>query len=352
MPSCVPKQAQCIEVINFHFHVDYYRSKQGITDSLWEKLPQIPLSNIDNKNGNLMLGKGKFGNVYYAYLKVNEQSIPAAIKELSYSGISGEGIIQAIKESSIVASLKHKNILELYGIHIETKPFLLVFEYMEEGDLKRFLQHKVGISKISVYKESINSVPSSPEVTGHDYQNLPLTNQQLLYISLQVAEGMAYLTERDFVHKDLAARNCLVGKNLTVKVADFGLSCSLNQLTNTESPKFIPVRNMPPETITNDQFTHESDVWSFGVLLWEIYTFGIDPYPGRGPEEIFSILRTPISVLNVQPYFPQPFLCPDPIYQILTSCLQAQYSVRPSFFELRSNLSSNCRIYLTTSSIV
>lgn len=140
----------------------------------------------------------------------------------------------------------------------------MLFEYMTQGDLHEFLiTHSSNEStKISNPALSTNSLMS------------PV---QFLHISLQICDGMEYLASHHYVHRDLAARNCLVGENFTVKISDFGLSRDIysSDYYRVQSKSLLPVRWMPSESILYGKFTTESDVWSFGVVLWEIYSYGL-----------------------------------------------------------------------------
>jgi len=144
---------------------------------------------------------------------------------------------------------------------------------------------------------------------------------------------MNYLSSQDFVHKDLAARNCMVGKDLKVKIGFLSLSYDLY---NAEYFRFnnvlIPLRWMPPEAIFDDDFTEKSDVWSYGVLVWEIYTFGQMPYHDRPNEEVLKCVKNDLR-LN------KPDNCPDTVLEVMEKCWEGNPLARPTFQELLDDMS-------------
>lgn len=139
---------------------------------------------------------------------------------------------------------------------------------------------------------------------------------------------MNYLNSQNFIHKDLAARNCMIGRDLQVKIGFLSLSYDLY---NAEYYRFnnmhVPLRWMPPEAIFDDEFSEKSDVWSYGVLVWEIYTLGQMPYHDRSNEEVLKCVKDDLRL-------PKPDNCPDTVLEVLDKCWEGNPLARPTFQEL------------------
>jgi serine/threonine protein kinase len=157
-------------------------------------------------------------------------------------------------------------------------------------------------------------------------------NERLTKMSYHAVQGMCYLSDIGFVHRDLAARNILVGSDETCKIADFGLARELveNEYGVNKGGR-IPVRWTAPEAISHRSFTTASDVWSFGVLLWEMFSYGATPYDGWDNFSIFQRLENGERLV-------QPMGCPDDLYQLMLSCWAAERSERPTFDQLKECL--------------
>lgn len=244
-----------------------------------------------------------------------------------------------VREVSIMSAFRHPNILSLIGVvyrgiefcfipyplvslflmvNISTKYIVLlpeeigaspwmVFEYMKWGDLAGVLRGSKGGGRPGPY----------------------LDDPALLHVALQVARGMQYLAARHFVHRDLAARNCLVGDNLTVKIADFGMSrdvytCDYYKMGG-ERP--MPVRWMSPESILFARFTHESDVWSYGVVLWEIYSRGKQPFYGHNNDGATKRILQGIILVP-------PEDCPRFACELMRACWKTDPQDRIAFDEI------------------
>ncbi|XP_068221352.1 NT-3 growth factor receptor-like [Palaemon carinicauda] len=203
------------------------------------------------------LGEGAFGRVYLGILEEGwGRTTQVAVKTLKSVGPEARQELE--REVELLNNLLHKNIVSFYGVCYNSDPLLMVFEYMEHGDLNNYLRsHNEDVALLS------GEEPTASE---------PLSVMDCLQVALQIAAGMKYLASQHYVHRDLATRNCLVGANLVVKIGDFGMSRDVytNDYYQFGGRTLLPVRWMPPESILYRRFTIESDIWSFGVVLWEI----------------------------------------------------------------------------------
>ncbi|XP_014253444.1 NT-3 growth factor receptor-like [Cimex lectularius] len=264
-----------------------------------------------------VIGEGCFGKVYKGELTLQNKNVnTVAIKVLKDSATK-EAEDDFMREVEIMTSFHHSNILSLLGVVAKEpgKSPMMVFEFMPYGDLTEVLRS------------------NSTTFWKHD-SNLPRLNKEsLLNIAMQIACGMCYLAEQHFVHRDLACRNCLVGLNLTVKIADFGMSrdvytCDYYKIGGS---RLLPVRWMSPESITYGRFTLESDVWSFGVVLWEIYSLGKQPYFGNSNEDVVKLILQGIMLIP-------PKDCPLGICDIMRLCWKTEPRDRINFEKICSLL--------------
>ena len=273
------------------------------------------------------IGQGAFGRVFKAKapnLKYKGEEFLVAVKMLK-DDATEDLQLDFEREASLMAEFDHPNIVKLVGVCAIGKPMCLLFEFMNKGDLNEFLRlnssenYIIRRHSIDIYSERI------PTITTKDQ----------LFMALQVACGMVYLSERGFVHRDLATRNCLVGDALTVKIADFGLARSVHSLDYYRGSEHdaIPIRWMPPESILYNKFTSESDVWSFGVLLWEIFSFALQPYYGLTHEEVVEFIKDG-KVLAC------PEKTPKQLYDLMRLCWSRKPTNRPSFQILHKTLVS------------
>ncbi|XP_065827130.1 uncharacterized protein [Oscarella lobularis] len=253
------------------------------------------------------LGEGQFGKVYFAWatgIVKGEEQTRVAVKTMK-QGSSQETAEDFRKEMEIMMDFDHPNIVRLLGICTRDEPLYLITELMKHGDLKAFIRK------------------ARPNET-HPRSFLSVV--QLVDIAAQAAAGVAYLASRLFVHRDIAARNCLVGENnnqLSVKVSDFGMARDIYQEEYyRRKGGTMPIRWMAPEAITDGKYTVESDVWSLGVLLWEIFVFGYQPYFGKSNEQVIGgILQGNLSLEC-------PSLCPKSVYQFMLRCWERDPSDR------------------------
>ncbi|XP_067339878.1 muscle, skeletal receptor tyrosine-protein kinase [Channa argus] len=270
------------------------------------------------------IGEGAFGRVFQARapaLLPAETFTMVAVKMLKEEA-STDMQNDFQREAALMAEFDHPNIVRLLGVCAVGKPMCLMFEYMAHGDLNEFLRRRSpnqSVHTLSRASMSMRSFSSEVEA-GH------LSCAEQLSVSKQIAAGMAYLSERKFVHRDLATRNCLVGEEMVVKIADFGLSRNIYSADYYKANEndAIPIRWMPPESIFYNRYTTESDVWAYGVVLWEIFSHGMQPYYGMGHEEVIYYVRDG-HILSC------PENCPLELYNLMRLCWSTHPSDRPSF---------------------
>ncbi|TRY83075.1 hypothetical protein DNTS_013537 [Danionella cerebrum] len=282
---------------------------------------EYPRNNIEYVRD---IGEGAFGRVFQARapgLLPAEPFTMVAVKMLKEEA-SADMQNDFQREAALMAEFDHPNIVRLLGVCAVGKPMCLMFEYMAYGDLNEFLRRRCPNQQPSLSRDTLtsSSLVSEPE------RYPPLTCKEQLSVSKQVAAGMAYLSERKFVHRDLATRNCLVAENLVVKIADFGLSRNIYAADYYKAGEndAIPIRWMPPESIFYNRYTSESDVWAYGVVLWEIFSYGMQPYYGMAHEEVIYYVRDG-NVLVC------PDDCPQELYNLMRLCWSGHPNDRPSF---------------------
>uniref|UniRef100_A0A8C5DBM7 receptor protein-tyrosine kinase n=1 Tax=Gouania willdenowi TaxID=441366 RepID=A0A8C5DBM7_GOUWI len=270
------------------------------------------------------IGEGAFGRVFQARapgLLPAETFTMVAVKMLKEEA-SADMQNDFQREAALMAEFDHPNIVRLLGVCAVGKPMCLMFEYMAHGDLNEFLRRRSPTQSVCTISRASMSSPSFSSELEAGY----LSCDEQLSISKQIAAGMAYLSERKFVHRDLATRNCLVGEEMVVKIADFGLSRNIYSADYYKANEndAIPIRWMPPESIFYNRYTTESDVWAYGVVLWEIFSHGMQPYYGMGHEEVIYYVRDG-HILS------SPENCPLELYNLMRLCWSTHPTDRPSF---------------------
>uniref|UniRef100_A0A7N8YRI8 receptor protein-tyrosine kinase n=1 Tax=Mastacembelus armatus TaxID=205130 RepID=A0A7N8YRI8_9TELE len=285
------------------------------TDSSMKEFPRHKLTFKEK------LGEGQFGEVHLCEAEGMQDFL---LEDLSIEGNKESPLLVAVKtlredanknarndflkEIRIMSRLRDPNIVRLLAVCVDTDPLCMITEYMENGDLNQFL---CNLSK-------------------------------LIGMAVQIASGMKYLSSLNFVHRDLATRNCLVGKNYTIKIADFGMSRNLyrGDYYRIQGRAVLPIRWMSWESILLGKFTMASDVWAFGVTLWEILTLCKEqPYSQLSDEQVIENTGEFFRDQGKQVYLPKPPYCPDRIYHdLMLSCWRRNAKQRPSFQEIHTLL--------------
>ncbi|MEE6474883.1 hypothetical protein FKM82_010524 [Ascaphus truei] len=309
-------------VVNYKAKKSYTRkaievtlSNLGISQDLQEKLEDVMIESSLLSLGKV-LGEGEFGSVMEGELIYPDQTThKVAVKTMKLDNFSQREIEEFLSEAACMKDFNHPNVIRLLGVCLEVSPRripkpMVVLPFMKYGDLHSFLLS----SRI-----------------GCGPQHVPL--QTLLKFMIDIATGMEYLSNRNFLHRDLAARNCMLRDDMTVCVADFGLSKKIYSGDYYRQGRIakMPVKWIAVESLADRIYTIKSDVWAFGVTMWEIATRGMTPYPGVQNHEIYDYLLEGHRLK-------QPADCLDELYELMYLCWRADPGDRPTFTELKFHL--------------
>uniref|UniRef100_A0A803YCT4 Tyrosine-protein kinase n=5 Tax=Meleagris gallopavo TaxID=9103 RepID=A0A803YCT4_MELGA len=263
----------------------------------WEKDAwEIPRESLKLEK---KLGAGQFGEVWMATYNKHTK---VAVKTMKPGSMSVSAFLE---EANLMKSLQHDKLVRLHAVVTREEPIYIITEFMEKGSLLDFLKSEEG-----------------------NKQPLP----KLIDFSAQIAEGMAFIEKRNYIHRDLRAANILVSAMLVCKIADFGLARIIedNEYVAREGAKF-PIKWTAPEAINYGSFTIKSDVWSFGILLTEIVTYGRIPYPGMSSAEVIRALEHGYRM-------PRTESCPEELYDVMMRCWKTKPEDRPTFEYMQSIL--------------
>ncbi|XP_071800226.1 tyrosine-protein kinase receptor Tie-1-like [Asterias amurensis] len=259
--------------------------------------------------GTKVLGKGQLGEVRYGGVMIEGEFCKAAIKNLREhaSPVDRQNFLDEFK--SMTKIRRHPNIVRILGACQHEGELYVAMEYLPNGDLQSYLRN-------------------ARSMDGEE----SLSSDKLLQFALDVAKGMQHLATSDVIHRDLAARNILLDENLVAKISDFGLSRGEDSYVQASKTR-VPTRWLSLESLTNQTYTTKSNVWSYGILLWEIATVGGTPYPGIQTGVLRSKLKTGYRM-------PKPTNCDIKIYDLMLKCWQEKPEERPSFKKIVSVLTT------------
>ncbi|XP_042645771.1 tyrosine-protein kinase Mer isoform X1 [Tyto alba] len=287
----------------------------GVSSELQQKLQDVVVDRNALSLGKV-LGEGEFGSVMEGRLSQPEGTPQkVAVKTMKLDNFSQREIEEFLSEAACMKDFDHPNVIKLLGVCIELssqqvpKP-MVILPFMKYGDLHSFL-----------LRSRLEMAP----------QFVPL--QTLVKFMVDIALGMEYLSSRHFLHRDLAARNCMLRDDMTVCVADFGLSKKIYSGDYYRQGRIakMPVKWIAIESLADRVYTTKSDVWAFGVTMWEIATRGMTPYPGVQNHEIYEYLFHGQRLKK-------PDDCSDELYEIMSACWRTDPAARPLFSQLKVHL--------------
>uniref|UniRef100_A0A8K9V3L5 Tyrosine-protein kinase receptor n=1 Tax=Oncorhynchus mykiss TaxID=8022 RepID=A0A8K9V3L5_ONCMY len=286
---------------------EYFSAAEMYIPDEWEVLREKITMNRE-------LGQGSFGMVYEGVAKgvvKDEPETCVAIKTVNESASMRERI-EFLNEASVMKEFNCHHVVRLLGVVSQGQPTLVIMELMTKGDLKSHLRSLRAKDSYSL--------------------NLPPL-KKIIQMAGEIADGMSYLNANKFVHRDLAARNCMVADDYTVKIGDFGMTRDIYETDyyRKGGKGLLPVRWMSPESLKDGVFTTTSDVWSFGVVLWEIATLAEQPYQGMSNEQVLHFVMDG-GLLD------KPDNCPDMLFELMRMCWQYNPKMRPSFLEIINSI--------------
>uniref|UniRef100_A0A674CH20 Tyrosine-protein kinase receptor n=1 Tax=Salmo trutta TaxID=8032 RepID=A0A674CH20_SALTR len=286
---------------------EYFSAAEMYVPDEWEVLREKITMNRE-------LGQGSFGMVYEGVAKgvvKGEPETCVAIKTVNESASMRERI-EFLNEASVMKEFSCHHVVRLLGVVSQGQPTLVIMELMTKGDLKSHLRSLRPSQSYSL--------------------NLPPL-KKIIQMAGEIADGMSYLNANKFVHRDLAARNCMVADDYTVKIGDFGMTRDIYETDyyRKGGKGLLPVRWMSPESLKDGVFTTTSDVWSFGVVLWEIATLAEQPYQGMSNEQVLRFVMDG-GLLD------KPDNCPDMLFELMRMCWQYNPKMRPSFLEIINSI--------------
>lgn len=317
-----PSMEQGELVVHYRVRKSYSRrtteatlNSLGISEELKEKLRDVMIDRHKVALGKT-LGEGEFGSVMEGQLSQDGAVLKVAVKTMKIAICTRSEMEDFLSEAVCMKDFDHPNVMKLIGVclqNTESEGYpspVVILPFMKHGDLHSFLLYS-RLGENPVY----------------------LPTQTLVKFMTDIASGMDYLSSKNFIHRDLAARNCMLNESMTACVADFGLSKKIYNGDYYRQGRIskMPVKWIAIESLADRVYTIKSDVWSFGVTMWEIATRGQTPYPGVENSEIYDYLRQGNRLK-------QPIDCLDGLYELMLSCWALNPRDRPSFEVLHGEL--------------
>ncbi|VDO91910.1 unnamed protein product [Heligmosomoides polygyrus] len=281
------------DLIAWHFH------KNPIVDSIKRSPSTAFYSTSGDKGIDLQkLGEGAFGEVYLAEYGSGKNKQEVAVKTMRNEA-TREARLKFMKEARLMRKYNHKHVVKILGVAVHEHPLMLVMEVCPNGSLASYLRKNRG----------------------------NISQAEKLRFSTEASDGLAYLAKKQCIHRDIAARNCLLGANYEIKIADFGMSDD-KVIVHDDTLEKVPVKWLAPETLQDKIYSLKTDVWSYGVLVWEIYAEGAEPYPGLTRLQT----RAKIVVQNYRMEMPKD--TPKNVAEIVYSCWERDPARRPEMVKI------------------
>nr|CAB3236729.1 epithelial discoidin domain-containing receptor 1 [Phallusia mammillata] len=319
----------------------------GLLTDLGDDPPEFPRSKLEFVE---RLGEGQFGEVQLCKADpvirdVAEEDgfvisgspgkpVMVAVKVLREDA-SSNAMDDFLKEVRIMSRLQDPNIVRLIAVCTRDQPYAMITEYMENGDLNQYLRG---------FNDDFPA--SSPSSSNQRSSGPAISNDIIMKMAAQIASGMKYLASLNFVHRDLATRNCLVGADHSIRIADFGMSRNMYQSDyyRIQGKAVLPIRWMSWECVLMGKFSSASDVWSFGVTLWEMFSLcKYQPFSGLTDQQVIENMHHMFRRTGDEVFLPRPKRCPAALFNMIRQCWKRSSEDRPTFEQMYTYLKERVR---------
>uniref|UniRef100_H2Z886 Protein kinase domain-containing protein n=1 Tax=Ciona savignyi TaxID=51511 RepID=H2Z886_CIOSA len=315
----------------------YNEEMMGLMSLHGDEPPEFPREKLEVVE---QLGEGQFGEVQLCKAHCSLRKLAPA--QFKFPGEPDEPVLVAVKvlrsdattnakedflkEVRVMGHMQDPNIVHLLAVCTSNEPYAMITEYMEYGDLNQYLQSRA---------DKMANDPTCKEA------KMFATNEILIDMSVQIASGMRYLSSHKFVHRDLATRNCLVDSKHSIRIADFGMSRNMYQSDyyRIQGRAVLPIRWMSWECVLMGKFSSASDVWAFGVTLWEIFSFcQLQPHSSLTDQQVIENMHHIFKRTGEEVHITKPKRCPATLFNLIHQCWKRQPEDRPTFQQLHSYL--------------